>query len=474
MYKFEKEDENAFHIIHPDGSKFMVAKNGLNPNTMKKIQSFAEGGEVEEEPAAPEAISNSSQVPFYLAPNQTPAAPPVAPSDNAPQLPAQQTAQSPLGLPPQLQQIYSQEQSGINQEAAAKSQMSGEQAKAYQDNIEQQRKSADLFAQKRADLDKEQQELSSSYMQGKVDPNRLWNNASTGNKISAGIGIILSGMGSGLTGQGNMAMSVIQDAINKDIDSQKVDLGKKKTLLDLNMNKYKNLETAEAATRLQQMTALQSQLAMSAAKAGTPQAQAQAKILGAQLQQQMLPLANQIAQRQALMSLAGGNSQAVNMEALPEEARARAVSTPFGTKLAPTTKDAQDVKDSLTALNALDKGADEGLKFIDKYKNDTFGPTTLGIFGVGTPAYNEAKAIQADLVTNINTLKDLKRLSEPEIKKFEVLIKDPGQWGTKSAKLLLERVKQEITDKKNAEYTNHLEGVNPEKDVGPMGAPKIK
>lgn len=473
MYKFEKEDENAFHIIHPDGSKFMVAKNGLNPNTMKKIQSFAEGGEVEEEPAAPGAISNSSQVPFYLAPNQTPTVPPVAPSDNAPQLPAQQTAQSPLGLPPQLQQIYSQEQSGINQEAAAKSQMSGEQAKAYQDNIEQQRKSADLFAQKRADLDKEQQELSSSYMQGKVDPNRLWNNASTGNKISAGIGIILSGLGSGLVGQGNMAMSVIQDAINKDIDSQKVDLGKKKTLLDLNMNKYKNLETAEAATRLQQMTALQSQLAMSAAKAGTPQAQAQAKILGAQLQQQMLPLANQIAQRQALMSLAGGNSQAVNMEALPEEARARAVSTPFGTKLAPTTKDAQDVKDSLTSLDALEKGAKEAVDFT-KNVGGTLGLDVPGIGPVGTTNYKTGMAIRSDLVTELNKLQDLKRLSHEEVDQFKNIIPDPGAWNSNSAKILYDRLQTMIQSKKNAEYTNHLEGVNPEKDVGPMGAPKIK
>lgn len=64
----------------------------------------------------------------------------------------------------------------------------------------------------------------------KIDPNRLYANASTGNKILAGISILLGAVGSGPKGQ-NQALKIITDAIDNDIAAQKANFAAKKSAL---------------------------------------------------------------------------------------------------------------------------------------------------------------------------------------------------------------------------------------------------
>jgi hypothetical protein len=64
----------------------------------------------------------------------------------------------------------------------------------------------------------------------KVDPNRYWNEMSTGKHIQTGIGIALSGLGQGyLAAAGvnapNMAMEMVKGAIDRDVDAQKANIG---------------------------------------------------------------------------------------------------------------------------------------------------------------------------------------------------------------------------------------------------------
>lgn len=82
------------------------------------------------------------------------------------------------------------------------------QAKTLTDNA--------TSAQQRA-LDK----LSNIYQQGKVDPQQYVKELGVDGKVMTGIGLVLSGMGSGLTGQPNMAMQVLQKNIDRNIDAQK-------------------------------------------------------------------------------------------------------------------------------------------------------------------------------------------------------------------------------------------------------------
>lgn len=98
-----------------------------------------------------------------------------------------------------------------------------------QSDIEQQNTRIQEFAAKAATLLDENQrvqqealtKLNDVYSKATIDPERYVKNLGVSGKISTGIGLVLSGMGSGLTGQPNMAMQVLQNNINRDIDAQK-------------------------------------------------------------------------------------------------------------------------------------------------------------------------------------------------------------------------------------------------------------
>lgn len=92
----------------------------------------------------------------------------------------------------------------------------------------------------------------------KVDPNRLWNKASTGQKIVggifAGLGLALGGIGAGMTKGPNYAMEIIQSAINRDIDAQKEEIQNAKDgaaeLAKISKAKYgREMDMAEFETR---------------------------------------------------------------------------------------------------------------------------------------------------------------------------------------------------------------------------------
>lgn len=82
----------------------------------------------------------------------------------------------------------------------------------------------------------------------RIDPNRFWNSKTTGEKILAGIGLVLAGIGSGITGQPNAALQVIQNQIDEDIKSQKLNneqvLAKKKHALKLVELELKKLDSS--------------------------------------------------------------------------------------------------------------------------------------------------------------------------------------------------------------------------------------
>jgi len=60
-----------------------------------------------------------------------------------------------------------------------------------------------------------------------IDPDHYFANRSTGQRIMSGIGLILSGIGSGLAGQENMAMKIINDAIERDLLAQRENIAGK-------------------------------------------------------------------------------------------------------------------------------------------------------------------------------------------------------------------------------------------------------
>lgn len=117
--------------------------------------------------------------------------------------------------------------------------------------------------------------LFKAIMDQKIDHNRLFNNMSTGNKVLAAISVMLSGFGAGLQGPGakNQAMEILQKQIDRDIDAQRAELGKKQTLFSENLRQLGDVRAARAATVSQLLAAAQAKAQMIAAQMGSTEAQ---------------------------------------------------------------------------------------------------------------------------------------------------------------------------------------------------------
>lgn len=107
-----------------------------------------------------------------------------------------------------------------------------------------------------------------------IDPNHLWASKSTASKISTGIGLILGGIGGGLTGQENPALKFLNQNIDRDVDAQRAELGKKNNLLAANLQKFGNIRDAMAMTRINLKDSALLEMQKTAAKLGGDAAKA--------------------------------------------------------------------------------------------------------------------------------------------------------------------------------------------------------
>lgn len=94
-------------------------------------------------------------------------------------------------------------------------------------------------------------------MNKKEDPNRYWNSLDTPSKIGATLGMIFSGFGSGITGQPNMAIQMLDKHIDQDIAAQRQDKSNTMNLWKMNREKMGNELAADLATKNALLTATQ-------------------------------------------------------------------------------------------------------------------------------------------------------------------------------------------------------------------------
>lgn len=111
-----------------------------------------------------------------------------------------------------------------------------------------------------------------------VNPNAYWQNLGTAGKISSSIGLILGGIGAGLTKGPNYAFESIQKAIQNDIEAQKFNIGKKENELSRYMQGTHDLQAAQHQLAAQHWAVAAAQIESAAAKLGSatalPEAQA--------------------------------------------------------------------------------------------------------------------------------------------------------------------------------------------------------
>jgi hypothetical protein len=362
-----KKDEKDHFVIHDkrDGKEFKVAKKGLHPanelKILRHVQKFEDGGEVEgyssgitpwskrEEPESMDVPSSGADTEAFnqkilaqkglseQAPMET-ATPPPMPEAPAPQMqapaPQQAVPQQPPPATPQMipgmPTVQGLQGMQGQFEKAIKSGMEGQQAQnqqiaqAYEDKINVQERAFSDYQNAMHGLQAQSEKMAQDIAGFKVDPERFWNSKSDGSKFGTAISVMLGGLGAGLQGTThNAAMEVLQKSIDRDIESQKLELGKKQTLLSDNFRAQGNLAAAEAATRAQYEAMFQGKLAQLVAKTNNPMlaAQAQQQIMDSRLK--MMQYLQPVAQNQMVMQMRASLQQAAQagtkINANPEE-----------------------------------------------------------------------------------------------------------------------------------------------------------
>lgn len=287
---------------------------------------YADGGAVDMSdvmaPVNPPAPAAEIPVPAIPGENGLPINPPIPEGANPPQKPTAEpmdaipeevpapaapapAPQSPsAGEPPaDIMHAYKQEKAGIQQASAAQQKLGQEQEKHLTAQVQATSDLMQKYQSHVKQLDDERQALQDDIKNSHIDPSQYLGSQESGSRIATAIGLMLGGMGGG--GTSNLALDFVNKQIDRDIEAQKANLGKKENLLSANMKQYGNLRDATDMTKIMMNDIVSDQLKAAAAKAATPMAKADAlKQLG-QLEQQVAPIQQQMALRQMLVHQPG-------------------------------------------------------------------------------------------------------------------------------------------------------------------------
>lgn len=278
-----------------------------------KYEKMAEGGEAEQSsdqqpivinnmPPAPQlSPAEMDQMGMQGMPSQQPAQPKDQGMAAQPQQP-QQPQQPKADNMPTTMGGYQQQAAGIQGQAKAESKGQAEQAKVMAEQAGAVNQLMTDHQAKVQEIETERKALMQDYLDGHIDPNRFMGSKDTTGRILTGIGLALGGLGAGLNGGSNQALDFLNKQIDRDIDAQKADLGKKHTLLSMNMDRLKDENAAVQVTRMQMQDLMSAKIGQSAAKAQSAIAKSRGQQLLGQLQQQTAPVVQQMAVRDMLSS----------------------------------------------------------------------------------------------------------------------------------------------------------------------------
>lgn len=332
----EKPDHFLIHDAK-DNKTFPVSKKGLHPATQMhvlRMKKFAGGGIMGDETSQAEGDTDSHQnwsdqpgaekeatYPQFK-PLQAKADPQAAevnaptpqPSGGAsgswtpqqqaaPQGQGQQSVGSglPAGYPTLggIGALEKQEASGINQAAQGQMNQNAQFADIQKRYNETEQQRMEAYQQTMQKYQAQNDSLTNDVQNQKIDPEKYWENHS---RVAAGISVLLANMAGGINPTtNNMAMQTINNGINRSIESQKAELGKKENLLSNNLKVQGNLMAAENATRMQTNAMLQGKIAQVAAETGDPMIMGAAQAHIAQMKRADIPLAQTVAQNQIQM-----------------------------------------------------------------------------------------------------------------------------------------------------------------------------
>lgn len=280
--------------------------------------------------------------------------------------PPQPQAQTPTQMTPeQMTQGINTQVRGIRQQAAAEGALGKQQAPIYENQANINQSLANATINNLKNNTQETENVVNDMKNNLIDPEHYMNSKSTFGKIRTAIGIVLAGIGSGITHQENPALKFLHDNIQRDVDAQVANQGTRKNLLTALNEQYGNQQVATKMLNAIYTAKTEDELRQAAAKSMDPMAQARALQAIGPLQQQKNMILHQVAQAQAI-------TQHVNNGSLPPE---RAI--PF---LVPKEHQSKAF-DDLGKLKAVDDLKADSLDAFDhihsKFMNGVFSPNDV-------------------------------------------------------------------------------------------------
>lgn len=298
-----------------------------------------------------------------------------------------------------------------------------------------------------------QEGLANDIANGKIDASRWWDSRSTGQKVSATIGMILGGIGAGMTGGPNQALDIIQNSISRDIDAQKANLGKKQSLLSAYVQQGHDIQDAMKLAAAHELAAVEGQMRAATARYSAletaPAAQsitAQLKLKGVQMRHEVATrsLDNAVKREQlmaAQIQRAAMGDQVAMMPVMRELnsqlSLGKGVDPRFGQFMDPKTtvklddgklyqanteKDADAIKDGQEAAAKLKSVAAR----IKTFRQSHSGGVVLG----GTAAAGEGASLQQEAEAAIAELSTKLRLNSDSRAQLEKIIVNPADEST--------------------------------------------
>ena len=268
--------------------------------------------------------------------------------------------------------LYGEKEMAASDADTQLKQLQGEELSRIQDGFNTQ------ILERRKELDGDIQAIKST----PIDSGRVWRNASTGDKVMAGIALLLSSAGQAMGNQGpNAGLQYIQKTIDQDIDAQKFDLLAKKDLIQekrsmmaqLVADRGYTVEQAAEAMKIGRYGAASEQLKTAAERARKSGNEA--------LAQKLVVAAENIATNSA--------EKMAELSTIRENKEVRDV------KLAPKPKffDGMPESQSGKIINSIAdiKDAERFKDYIEKSKDDTKG------FGLISKIYAQARSKFPDL-----------------------------------------------------------------------------
>lgn len=329
---------------------------------------------------------------------------------------------SSVAAPSAMPKAPDQELAGIHQEGAAKAALSEEKASIEQTRQKEVAQHLANYEQHYQALDQEREKFMQDIKASQVDPTHYLGSQSTGQKAITAIGLILGGMGGGITHQENPALKYLNAQIDRDIDAQKTELGKKQTLLSMNMQKFGQLDQAMQATRIQMLDLANSRIEEAGAKAESQIAKARALQASGQLkgrrekeqQEFAIKLGELNAKKQTAQASANENYvPALNVYATSKEGAAKI------NELAGATRSAQSgIGELLSLANKSGKSVD----LETRAKADTIASTVraalrVPILGPGTVNDAERKLMEK-IVANPTSIFSLDNVNQLRLKEL--------------------------------------------------------